>query len=145
MKIIVGLCTVFLLFGCKPAERGSESPKARFEPKTTTAAEKAPAAAERSPASQRREESVALERDLSKLEHDTAALEARHKALISPPNPTVREELTALSAKVAVLRSEITSAQQLDDAAWPARREKLTSDLATYRRELQGLSDTSGS
>jgi hypothetical protein len=140
MKYVALVCTALFLFGCKPSEKSSESPKARFEPKAATTTSSSAPAQPSERITSRSAEFGAIESDLTNLEREVTGLQARFQARTSPEALKLNEEITALNAKVAVLRSELTTAQPGDDATWNTRREKLKSELASYRGELETLS-----
>lgn len=144
MKYVALVCTALFLFGCKPSERSAESPKARFEPKAATTPKSSAPAQTGEKMTSRSVEFGAIESDLTNLEREVTGVQARFQARTSPDAAKLNEEITALNAKVAVLRSELTTAQQSDDATWKTRREKLKSELASYRSELESLSRSGG-
>lgn len=144
MKIIVSLLASLFLFGCKPSGKTAESPKARYEPRTTTttkSTETSPAKALVTP-EERQKQYSALENDLGILERDVGALQAR--AATATKDVTTTEEISALAAKIATVRNELLTAQQLDTAAWPTRRDKLSAELTTYRSEFETVSKKVG-
>lgn len=140
MKIILSVFATLLLVGCKPAEKGAEGPKARYEPRTavtTESTETTPAKALVTP-EERQTQYNALESDLGVLERDVAALRTRAEA--KTKDAAITEEIRALSARVETVRSELLAAQQLDGNAWPARRDKLSAELMSYRNEFDTVS-----
>lgn len=144
MKIIVSLLASLVLFGCKPAEKSTESPKARFEPRTTESmktSETSPAKALVTP-EERQKQHANLENTLMTLERDISALQTR--AGTTQKDVAVTEEIAALSAKIATTRNELLTAQQLDTAAWPSRRDTLSAELTNYKNELDAVSKKVG-
>lgn len=144
MRVFISLLASLMLFGCKPAEKTTESPKARFEPQSTEtskAPETSPAKALVTP-EERQREYTTLENELGALEREVSALQIR--ATTVKKDVALSEEIAALSAKIATVRNELVTGQQLDNAAWPNRRESLTAELSRYRAELDTAARTLG-
>ena len=140
MKIIVSLLASLVLFGCKPAERSTETPKARFEPQATEAMKPSEATAAKALVTpeERQKQYANLENTLMTLEQDINAL--RTRAATGTKEVAVTEEIAALSAKIATARNELLTAQQLDTPAWPNRRDTISAELESYRTELSAAS-----